>query len=341
MDDGNKILANSKHKIRLLWILFFALLSLGAVCFSIVSGTVHFSLVDIVTVFTGANQDQLAQQIVANVRLPRTLVAMLVGINMGIAGALLQGLLRNPLASPKIIGVNSGAGLGAVIIMTLMPGQIAMIPPAAFLGALLASLLIYAISLREGSSSTISIILAGVALGALFSAFTSALMILHSDDLGITYSWLIGGLTGRGWPYYQLIWPYSLIGILGAVYLSPRINLFLLGEEVGQNLGLSIEFSRILIIITSAILAGSAVSVAGTIGFIGIIAPHAARLLIGNDYRYLVVFSGILGALLLLVADIFARTLFLPLEIPVGIITAALGAPFFLFILYQKQSKTS
>lgn len=330
---------NSLQKVRLFWIFLFAILTFAALIFSIISGTLHFSPQDIWAVFSGRSQNRLAEQIIANIRLPRTLVALMVGINMGVAGALLQGLLRNPLASPKIIGVNAGAGLAAIIIMTLMPGQISMIPPAAFLGALISSLIIYALSRNEGNSSTITIILAGVALGALFSACTSALMILHSDDLGVTYSWLIGGLTGRGWPYYKLIWPYTLIGILMAIYLSPRVNLFLLGEEVGHNLGLAVEASRILIVITAAILAGSAVSVAGTIGFLGIVAPHAARMLIGNDYRYLTVLSGIMGGLLLVVADTFARTLFQPLEIPVGIITAALGAPFFLFILYQKRNR--
>jgi iron complex transport system permease protein len=257
---------------------------------------------------------------------------------MGVAGALLQGLLRNPLASPKIIGVNSGAGLAAVIIMSLMPGNISLVPPVAFIGAMLSSLVIYVLSRRGGTSSVVTIVLAGVALSALLSAFTSAIMILHSDDLAVTYTWLIGGLTGRGWSYLQLIWPYSLVGILGAICLSPQVNLFLLGEEVGKNLGLSVEVSRILIIITASVLAGSAVSVAGTIGFLGLVAPHAARMMIGNDYRYLVILSGVLGGLLLIVADTFARTLFQPLEIPVGIITAALGAPFFLFLLYQRRN---
>jgi len=276
--------------------------------------------------------------IIWNVRLPRTLIALMVGFNMAVAGALLQGILRNPLASPNIIGASSGAGLAAVIVMSLMPGNIKMLPSAAFLGALLAGLIIYGLARREGRSSGITIILAGIALGALLSAFTSALMILHSDELSVTYTWLAGSLIGRGWPYFALIWPYSLAGGLGAVFLSPRVNLFLLGEEVGKNLGLSVEISKLLIIINASILAGSAVSVAGTIGFIGIVAPHTARMMIGNDYRYLVILSGILGGLLLVISDVLARTLFQPLEIPVGIFTAILGAPFFYFLLYKKRS---
>ncbi|HHX87026.1 MAG TPA: iron ABC transporter permease [Firmicutes bacterium] len=327
-----------KQRNRLCWIIIFAILLIVAIVFSIFKGTLHFSMQGILNVFLGKSQEQLTQHIIWNVRLPRTLIAALVGFNMAIAGALLQGILRNPLASPNIIGANSGAGLAAVIVMTLMPGNIKVLPSAAFSGALLAGLIIYRLSRREGSSSSITIILAGVALGALLSAFTSAIMILHSDELGITYTWLAGSLTGRGWPYFKIIWPYSLIGGLGAALLSPRINLFLLGEEVGKNLGLSVEITRMLIIINASILAGSAVSVAGTIGFIGIVAPHTARMLTGNDYRYLVILSGILGALLLVASDTLARTLFQPLEIPVGIITATLGAPFFYFLLYKKRS---
>jgi iron complex transport system permease protein len=327
-----------KKNSRFFWILVFAFLMLIAVILSIFKGTLYFSAQGVLEVFLGKSQEQLTQHIIWNVRLPRTLIAMMVGFNMAVAGALLQGILRNPLASPNIIGVNSGAGLAAVIVMSLMPGNIKMLPSAAFLGALLAGLIIYSLARREGRSTGITIILAGVALGALLSAFTTALMILHSDELGITYTWLAGSLIGRGWPYFSLIWPYSLAGGLVAIFLSPRINLFLLGEEVGKNLGLSVEISRLLIIINASVLAGSAVSVAGTIGFIGIIAPHTARMIIGNDYRYLVILSGILGGLLLVTSDTLARTLFQPLEIPVGIFTAILGAPFFYFLLRQKRS---
>jgi iron complex transport system permease protein len=326
-----------KQKRRFFWIFLFSLLLIISIIVSIISGTLRFSIRDILTIFFGKSHDNLAQHIIINVRLPRTLVGLLVGMNLGIAGALLQGLLRNDLASPNVIGVNSGAGLAAIIMMCIMPGNIRMLPPATFMGALAAALAIYTLSRIDGSSSNVTIVLAGVALSALLKALTSAVMILHSDELGLTYTWLIGGLTGRSWSHYQSICYYSLFGLLGAIYLSPRINLFLLGEDIGKNLGLSVEISRMLIIINASILAGSAVSVAGTIGFIGLIAPHIARLIIGNDYRYLVILSGILGGFLLVVSDTFARTIFQPLEIPVGIVTAVLGTPFFLSLIYKKR----
>lgn len=323
--------------MRLLWIFLFAVILIIAMMVSIFIGTLDFSVSNVLSVFFGNSPDHLTEHIIMNVRLPRTLVGLLVGVNLGIAGSLLQGLLRNNLASPNIIGVNSGAGLAAVIMMCFIPGSIKMLPPATFLGALATALLIYAISKHNGNSSNVTIVLAGVALNALLHALTSAIMILNSDDIAVTYTWLIGGLSGRGWPHYQSICWYSLIGIIGAVYLSPRINLFLLGEDIGKNLGLSVELSRILIIITASILAGSAVSVAGTIGFIGLCAPHIARLIIGNDYRYLVIFSGILGGLILVVSDTLARTMFQPLELPVGIVTAILGTPFFVFLIYNRR----
>ena len=162
---------NSKHQQRLFWILCLALISVLAIILSIFQGTLSFSIPAVLSVLSGSCQDRLTQHIIFNVRLPRVLIGALVGLNMGVAGALLQGLLRNPLASPNVIGANSGAGLAAVIIMCLLPGKIQLLPPAAFLGALLAGLIIYALSRREGSSSTTTIILAGIALGALFCPY--------------------------------------------------------------------------------------------------------------------------------------------------------------------------
>lgn len=314
-------------------ILFFSIL------FSTAMGTMSFSAVELIKSLLHVCDNTVTEHVIYNIRLPRIIVAAMVGCNLAIAGALLQGILRNPLASPQIIGVNSGAGLGAILIMVLMPQYIKLIPVAAFGGALVAALIVYALSVKRGSSAGATIVLAGVAISAMLSAFTSCLMFLYSDILEITYSWLLGGLSGRSWNYVQLICPYTFLGVLAAVYISPKMNLFILGDEVGASLGLSIKRHRMFIIICAAVLAGSAVAVAGTIGFVGLIAPHIARLLVGNDYRYLTIFSGILGAVLLVVADTIARTIFLPLEIPAGIVTAAIGAPFFLWLLSEKKSQ--
>ena len=318
-------------------VLFLVAIFIVAVI-SVAKGTINFESKEIFQAFFKASDNQLANQIIYNVRLPRILTGLLVGMNLAVAGALLQGILRNPLASPQIIGVNAGAGLAAISVMILLPGQIALIPPAAFGGALLATLLVYGLSRSQGNASTVHIILAGVAVAALLNALTSGLMILNSDELSVTYSWLLGGLSGRGWAFFQLLLPYSIAGLIAALLLSPKLNLFSLGDEVSQSLGVSVETYRIILIIVAAILAGCAVSVAGTIGFIGLIAPHMGRLLVGEDYRFLTPLSAMIGGVLLLLADLVARTIFQPVELPVGIITAILGTPFFIFLLYQRKN---
>ncbi|WP_347490381.1 FecCD family ABC transporter permease [Desulfoscipio sp. XC116] len=321
---------------RLTVILIAAVFLVFVTFFSIVTGTIQFSAHEIISLLKGELQGSLANQVIFNVRMPRVFTGVFVGMNLAVAGVLLQGILRNPMASPNIIGVNAGAGLAAVIIMTILPGKIGMIPPASFFGALLAVLLIYMLSTTSGSSGTIYIILAGIAVSSLLSAVTSALMMINSDILEVTYSWLLGSLSGRSWTAVSTIWPYSLIALTAALFISPKVNLFGLGDEVASSVGLPIRLYRIIIMLTSAVLAGSAVSVAGTIGFVGLIAPHSARLLIGNDHRYLVPLSAILGAILLILSDTVARTIFQPVELSVGIITSVLGAPFFLLLLYRK-----
>jgi len=313
----------------------FGFITVGA---GIVVGTLKFPVSDIWKALWSASDDPLANQIICNIRLPRLLIGFFVGMNLAVAGGLLQGLLRNPLASPHVIGVNAGAGLCAVLVMIIAPGKVQLIPIGAFTGALLAVLLVYGMSLYPGTSSPVNIVLAGVAVSAFLSAVTSGVMFLNSDELEITYSWLLGNLSGRSWKYFSLLWPYSLLGLAAAVFLSPKINLFNLGDEVGSSLGLSVKVNRILIIITSAVLAGSAVSVAGTIGFVGLIAPHLARLLVGNDYRYLIILSAVLGGILLVMSDTLARSVFRPVELSVGIVTAIIGSPFFLFLLYRKRA---
>jgi len=321
---------------RLTIVLVAAVILVFAVLFSIMIGTIQFSVHEFMSMLKGDCQGDLINQIIYNVRMPRVFTGIFVGMNLAVAGALLQGILRNPLASPNIIGVNAGAGLAAVIIMTILPGQIGAIPFAAFSGALLATLLVYLLTTSSGGSSTVHIVLAGIAVSNLLTAVTSGLMMIHSDVLEVTYSWLLGSLSGRSWTAVNTIWPYSLVALTAALFISPKVNLFGLGDEVASSVGLPIRLYRIVIMLIAAVLAGSAVSVAGTIGFVGLIAPHSARLLIGSDYRYLVPLSAILGAVLLILSDTIARTVFQPVELSVGIITAILGAPFFLMLLYKE-----
>lgn len=321
---------------RLAVILIAAVVLIFVIFFSIMIGTVQFSAHELLGLLQGKLQGELVNQIIVNVRMPRVFTGVFVGMNLAVAGVLLQGILRNPMASPNIIGVNAGAGLAAVIVMTMLPGKIGAIPIAAFVGALSAAMLIYLLSNTSSKNSTVHIVLAGIAVSNLMNAITSALMMINSDLLEITYSWLLGSLSGKSWTAFNTIWPYSVVALIAALFISPKVNLFGLGDEVASSVGLPIRFYRILIMLTAAVLAGSAVSVAGTIGFVGLIAPHSARLLIGNDHRYLVPLSAIFGAILLIASDTVARTVFQPVELSVGIITSILGAPFFLLLLYKK-----
>lgn len=321
-------------------IFFSILILLILIIISIGVGTVSFSIREIVQILFTDSTNNLGNQIIRNVRIPRILTAILVGMNLSVAGALLQGVLRNPMASPNIIGVNAGAGLGAVICMIFLPGYLSLLPMSAFLGALLATTIIFLLSFtNKGMNNTVTIVLAGVALSSFLNAITSGLMMLNPDELQVTHTWLLGTLSGKGWNQFYSFLPYSIIGLSLAIVISPKINIFALGDEIGDTLGISIKFYRIIIIFIASFLAGSAVSIGGTIGFIGLIGPHISKALIGEDYRFLIPFSALVGGILLLASDTIARTIFSPLELSVGIVTSLLGAPFFLYLLYKKANK--
>ncbi len=329
---------SERSRRRRLAVIVLSVFVAFALCItSVAVGTLSFSPIDVWNGLRGVSSEPLANQIIHNIRLPRVLTGLFAGMNLAVAGALLQGILRNPLTSPHIIGVNAGAGFMAVAVMIAFPGKIEWIPPGAFAGALMAALLVYGLSLASRTGDTTRIILAGVAVSALLSALTSGLMFLNSDQLEVTYGWLLGSLSGRGWSYFHLLWPYSLGGLVLAVILAPKVNLFSLGDEIGSSLGLRVPLYRAVLLVVASVLAGSAVSVAGTIGFVGLMAPHLARLMVGNDYRYSLVLSAVLGGILLAGSDTVARTIFQPIELSVGIVTAVLGAPFFLFLLFRKR----
>lgn len=274
-------------------------------------------------------------EILQNIRLPRTIVAALVGINLALSGAILQAIMKNPLADPHIIGISSGAGLLGILVMLTMPAYSYLVTPAAFLGAMGAAMLIYILAWKNGIRP-IRIILAGVAVSAFLSAFISALMILYSDRVHSALMWMVGGLSARSWPHVAMLWPYTLVGGILALFAARHLNILQLGDEMARGLGLPVERTRLMLTAVAALLAASAVSVVGLLGFVGLIVPHAARLMIGSDYRCLLPASAILGAATLMYSDTFARMAFAPVELPVGIIMAVLGAPFFLFLLRRE-----
>lgn len=279
-----------------------------------------------------------AYQIIYNIRTPRVLVSALTGINLALAGCILQGVLRNPLADPGIIGVSAGAGLAAMSVMILWPGLTALVPAVAFAGALAAAGIVFLLSWDRGVQP-LRLILAGVALAAFFGGGMSALMVFHSDKIQGTVNWMAGGFQGRSWNHVRMILPYSIAGIVGAMLSYRYLNALQLGDEVAKGLGIRVERARVGLVILAALLAASAVSVAGLLGFVGLIIPHITRMLVGSDFEYLMPCSAILGATLVVAADTVARTAFSPVEVPVGIFMAFLGAPFFIYLLRKGMKR--
>lgn len=309
----------------------------GGLLTSVAIGAVSLSPTQ---VFTGLfdTSDRVSHQIVWNLRVPRVLVAGLVGMNLAVSGVLLQGIMRNPLAAPTIVGVTAGAGLAATAVMVMFSGMPTFLPLAAFGGAMGASAIVYMLSWQPGlGTSPVRMVLAGVAITSMIGAFTTSLMVVFSDRVQPVILWLAGNLVGRSWDHLDLIWPYSVVGLVIAFLLVRQLNVLQLGDQAAQGLGVRIERSRFLAMALAALLAASAVSVAGLVGFIGLMVPHIMRLLGGYNHSYLIPASAAGGAALMIWADLGARMVMAPTEIPVGIITALLGGPFFVFLLYRTR----
>ncbi|WP_208738428.1 FecCD family ABC transporter permease [Paenibacillus ottowii] len=281
------------------------------------------------------NDESTYRTILMNLRLPRVLVGLLVGACLAASGALLQGVMKNPLADPGIIGVSAGGGLAAVITMVMLPQLSYLLPVSAFLGAFLSAIVIYLLAWDRGASP-VKIVLAGVAINALLGALTNGVMVMYSDRVQAVLPWLSGGLNGRSWHHLEFMAPYAIIGLIASLFAIKPANLLLLGDDSAQLLGQRVELQRMLIILLSALLAGTAVSVAGLIGFVGLVIPHIIRLLIGEDYRFLLPLSIVGGGTLVVLADTVARSWFDPVELPVGILLAVIGAPFFLILLKKR-----
>ncbi len=324
-------LIDVRTKKRLITLLTFLILCGFAMVYGMTVGSVSVNFSDI---WAGITQqaDTIERQIIWDLRLPRMLTGLLVGACLAVSGALLQGVMRNPLADPGIIGVSAGAGLVAVIMMIVLPEYIHLLPIGAFVGAFIATLFIYFIA-WDGGVSPLRMILAGVAVNSLLGAIMSTVMILYSERVQAVLPWLVGGLAGTSWPQFSIIWPYAAIGLLLSAFAIKHANLLLIGDEIARLLGNKVEISRFFLIMLATFLAGAAVSVGGLIGFVGLVVPHFVRMIVGQDYRFLLPISAIAGAFLVAFADTAARSWFDPIELPVGILLAAIGAPFFLYLL--------
>lgn len=316
---------------RILLFVIFIALAILSILYGLTVGAISIPAKEVWTSLFSNTENEF-RQIVWNLRLPRVLTGLLVGICLAISGAFLQGVFRNPLADPGIIGVSAGAGLAAVSIMILFPEHMSLVPLAAFLGALAAAAIIYALAWNKGAP-TGRMILAGVAVNSLLGAGMTTVMLLNSEKVQAVLPWLAGSLNGKSWPYFDTIAPYACIGILLSLFLIKHANVLILGDEVAKLLGNRVERSRMLVILMSTFMAGIAISVSGLIGFVGLVVPHIVRMLVGNDYKYFLPLSALGGGALVVAADTSARAWFDPIEFPVGVLLALLGAPFFLYLL--------
>lgn len=302
---------------------------------SLTLGAVHVPFDAVLDALTGQAQDGPLKKIVLELRLPRTVEAVAVGAALGVAGALLQGALANPLASPDVIGVTGGASFGAMLVLLAFPNAIALLPVGAFAFGLVATALVFAIAATGPHGGSISrLILAGIAMTAAFSAATTSLMTAFPDRVQSAIFWLAGGLTTTSWSNLRVVWPYLAVGFLLAIALMRPLDRLSLGDDVAASLGARPRAIRLTAALAACLLAASAAAIAGLVTFLGLFIPHVVRMASGtSSHTYVVPTSALCGATLMLAGDTLARTVAAPIELPVGPLMVLIGVPLFLWLL--------
>lgn len=348
----NYFLLRSKHdqfsfllpKSPLRNVVILGIVSLLIAVLSACLGDIVISLPDLWRVLIGQG-DSLHQLVITQFRLPRIIVGLAVGVGLAMGGAILQGMVRNPLASPDIIGITSGAGAAVVGFLALFSDTnnaltvpIYWLPVAAFIGALATALLIYVLAWKDGVSP-IRLVLIGIGIAAFMQAIRTLLMLVGPIYQAAQANiWITGTLNGVKWSNVTLIVPIIAVLSLLTLFMARHLTVQELGDDLATSLGQSVQIKRFLLLILSTALVSTAVAFAGGIGFVGLLAPHIARRLVGQTYGLLLPASAFIGAILVLVADLLGRILFLPLEVPAGVFTAAIGAPYFIYLLFRKPT---
>ena len=322
--------------IALLMLLLMLLLSIAV-------GSIFIPPAEVWRVLTGTTSNETFRTILLNIRLPRTVLIALVGAALAGSGATYQGLFRNPLADPYLIGVASGAGLGAILAMSIkwpytMVGLFA-VPLAAFVASLVTVYLVYTFAHIGRTVPTTNLILSGVAVSSFATSITTFLMLRSTGEVRRAIGWLLGGVSLAGWNVTLALIPYLAIGMTLLVLTGYSLNLLQFGDDQATQMGLNVRRARFMIIVAASLVTAAAVSFAGIIGFVGLIVPHVVRILWGVDYRRLIPLSILGGASVLLFADVLSRILLAPEELPVGIVTALAGAPFFLWVLRRAKNQ--
>lgn len=282
------------------------------------------------------------QVIILDIRLPRIVLGALVGVSLAMSGAALQSLFRNPMADPFILGISNGAALGATIVFVYGSTWIFSfysLPALAFIFGLATIFLVYHVAKVGNTVPVNTLLLSGIAISALFSALNSFIMFTGGQNLTQIIFWTMGGLSGRGWNYVWIMLPFAVIGMIIMLLLTRQMNAMMFGEESAQYLGIDVENLKKILLVTTALITSAAVAVSGIIGFVGLIVPHIVRLVTGPDHRILIPASIFSGAIFIVVADMAARVVIAPAELPLGVITALCGAPFFLYLLKTRRGE--
>ncbi|TYR80052.1 iron ABC transporter permease [Priestia megaterium] len=323
--------------ILLLLLVALSLLSAGA-------GELFINPVKVIQILFGYGVE-FERLVVTSFRLPRIIIAICAGVCLATAGAILQGLVRNPLASPDLIGLTGGASVGVVLFLALFSDtnnsltvSIHWLPVSAFLGALVVAVLLYVFAWRNGVSP-ITLVLIGIGLTALTKSMTTMFMLMgpiyRASQANI---WITGTVYGSSWDNVYVLVPVTVVLLVISLIMVRNLNIQEFGEEIATNVGSHVQKSRLGLLIIGTALTGSAVAFAGGISFVGLLAPHIARRLVGSSFGALLPLSALIGAILIVVADLIGRTVFLPIEVPAGVFTAAIGAPYFIYLLYKQRN---
>ncbi|WJE16398.1 iron chelate uptake ABC transporter family permease subunit [Halobacillus sp. ACCC02827] len=319
-------------------LVFLTILLAGIAFLSLGFGTVYVTPGETLAIWTEENQ-QLSF-LINNLRMPRTVIAVLGGAGLAVSGAILQGVIRNPLISPDVVGLTNGAGLFAVIVLILLPqAPIGLLPAAAFFGAALVAVLLVALARKSGMNPA-TLALIGIGLGAGFQALTEYILTKYPMEANESLVWLAGSLWGKGWDDVYGLLPWMTVLLPTCLLLYRRLDILSLNEEASIGLGMNVRSTRLLLLTLAVALAGAAVATIGAIGFIGLVAPHMARGIFGSRHQYLLPGSMILGSILLVVADTAGRTIRPPIEIPAGILTAIIGVPYFLYLIRRELKES-
>lgn len=331
------MISHNKKKIKssTMVILLIVLLLISSLL-GIIAGSVSISLKDTFDVLRGNDVSSTSYILIKTVRFPRVLGGLIAGIGLSSAGVILQGVMNNALASPNTIGVNSGAGFAVMIAMVLFPGSMMAISVLSFVGALLTTLIIFALA-YVADRSRVTIILAGITVSSVLSAAINTVKLLDTDiTINIT-SFMIGSLSGLSISKIFLPGVLILISLIIALMFMKSLNILSMGDDIARSLGMNVNLNRFILLILSSVMAGAVVSFAGLLGFVGLIVPHICRKLFGNDARILLPSSALLGGSFVILSDLIGRIAFAPFELPVGIIMSFVGGPFFLYLLMRKK----